>query len=205
VSTTEIEETARSGNRPSGPRAEAREQAILDAALELLMEVGYDRLSMDALAERAHAGKATIYRHWSGKAQVVAEAVRRLKHADLAPVVRTGSLRGDLLATMTGLCVAMTDIESAILVGVLSAMRTDPELADLVRSQINDTKIAQFEVIIAEAVRRGELPQGSSADLIGEVVPALFITRLVVLGQPVDEAFAVHVVDDVALPLLLNP
>ncbi len=185
MSTTEIEETARSGNRPSGPRAEAREQAILDAALELLMEVGYDRLSMDALAERAHAGKATIYRHWSGKAQVVAEAVRRLKHA--------------------GLCVAMTDIESAILVGVLSAMRTDPELADLVRSQINDTKIAQFEVIIAEAVRRGELPQGSSADLIGEVVPALFITRLVVLGQPVDEAFAVHVVDDVALPLLLNP
>ena len=70
-------ETTEQDHRPTGARAEAREQAILDAALELVMEVGYDRLSMDALAERAHAGKATIYRHWSGKAQVVAEAVRR--------------------------------------------------------------------------------------------------------------------------------
>ncbi len=69
------------GQRPTGPRAEAREQAILDAALELLMEVGYDRLSMDALAERAQAGKATIYRHWSGKAEIVAEAIRRLQGA----------------------------------------------------------------------------------------------------------------------------
>src|ERR1700692_4839290 len=85
VSTTEIEETTGKGDRPTGPRAEAREQAILDAALELLMEVGYDRLSMDALAERAHAGKATIYRHWSGKAQIVAEAVRRLK-CEASPV-----------------------------------------------------------------------------------------------------------------------
>ena len=79
MSAIETEETNGKADRPTGPRAEAREQAILDAALELLMEVGYDRLSMDALAERAHAGKATIYRHWSGKAQVVAEAVRRLK------------------------------------------------------------------------------------------------------------------------------
>ena len=62
---------------PRGPRAEAREQAILDAALELLKEVGYDRLSIDALAERAHAGKATIYRHWSGKAEIVVDAIRR--------------------------------------------------------------------------------------------------------------------------------
>ena len=78
-SAIEVDEGHGRAPRPTGPRAEAREQAILDAALELLMEVGYDRLSMDALAERARAGKATIYRHWSGKAQIVAEAVRRLK------------------------------------------------------------------------------------------------------------------------------
>ena len=60
--------------RRAGSRAAARRQVILDAAIALLMEVGYDRMSMDALAERAHAGKATIYRHWSGKAEVVATA-----------------------------------------------------------------------------------------------------------------------------------
>ena len=69
-STTGVDESTERAHRPTGPRAEAREQAILDAALELLMEVGYDRLSIDALAERARAGKATIYRHWSGKAPI---------------------------------------------------------------------------------------------------------------------------------------
>ena len=88
------EESSGKADKPTGPRAEAREQAILDAALELLMEVGYDRLSMDALAERAHAGKATIYRHWSGKAQVVAAAVRCMKGpAASQPFPSTGSLR----------------------------------------------------------------------------------------------------------------
>ncbi len=202
MGTVEIEEITTTSRRPSGPRAEAREQAILDAALELLMEVGYDRLSMDALAERAHAGKATIYRHWSGKAQVVAEALRRMKGDKIMPSPSTGSLRGDLLAAMTQLCDSLTDTESDILVGVLSAMRRDPELAELVHAQINDSKRAQFERIIDDAVRRGELPEGSTADLVEEVVPALFITRLVVLGQPIDDEYATHVVDNIVLPLL---
>ena len=87
-------------SRPSGARAAARRQAILDAALALLMEVGYDRLSMDALAERARAGKATIYRHWSGKAEVVVEAIRCRKCDDFPAPADTGSLRGDLLASL---------------------------------------------------------------------------------------------------------
>ena len=73
-----------SEGRPSGARAAARRQAILDAAIALLMEVGYDRMSMDALAERARASKATIYRHWAGKAEVVVEAVRCRKCDDFA-------------------------------------------------------------------------------------------------------------------------
>src|ERR1700733_8825998 len=101
--------------RPTGPRAEAREQAILDAALELLMEVGYDRLSIDALAERARAGKATIYRHWSGKAQIVAEAVRRLKADALTVAVDTGSLRGDLISEMVQVCSSMSTEDAAII------------------------------------------------------------------------------------------
>ena len=89
-------EIAESDNRPSGARAAARRQAILDAALALLMEVGYDRMSMDGLAERAHAGKATIYRHWTGKAEVVVEAIRCRKCDNFSAPPDTGSLRGDL-------------------------------------------------------------------------------------------------------------
>ncbi len=199
---TEVKNEVPAVKRPRGPRAEAREQAILDAALELLMEVGYDRLSMDALAERAKAGKATIYRHWSGKAQIVAEAVRRLKMPALAVPVDTGSLRGDLLGELQLMCDTMTTEDAAIVAGVMSAMRTDAELAHLVRSQVIETKRGKFKVIIERAVERGELPTGSTADVVEEVMPAMLINRLVIQGEPLDEAFALHMVDDIVLPLL---
>lgn len=191
--------------RPSGPRAEAREQAILDAALELLMEVGYDRLSIDALAERAKAGKATIYRHWSGKAQIVAEAVRRLKMSELAVPVDTGSLRGDLLGELTLMCTSMTTEDAAIVTGVLSAMRTDAELAELVRTQVIETKRGKFQAIVDRAVARGELSARTTADLVEEIMPAMLINRMVIQGEALDEAFAVHLVDDIVLPLLNRP
>ncbi len=199
---TQVTDELTPAKRPSGPRAEAREQAILDAALELLMEVGYDRLSMDALAERAKAGKATIYRHWSGKAQIVAEAVRRLKMPSLAVPVDTGSLRGDLLGELQLMCDTMTTEDAAIVAGVMSAMRTDAELAQLVRSQVIETKRGKFKAIIERAVGRGELPTDSTADVVEEVMPAMLINRLVIQGEPLDEAFAVHMVDDIVLPLL---
>jgi AcrR family transcriptional regulator len=199
------DETIGRADRPTGPRAEAREQAILEAALQLLMEVGYDRLSMDALAERARAGKATIYRHWSGKAQIVTEAVRRLKCAREAPLPSTGSLRGDLLAAMEQTSASISDEDAAIIAGVMSAMRTDPELAELVRSQVIDTKRGKFNDIIERAVRRGELPEGSSGALVEEVMPAMLINRLVIQAQSVDDDFSTHVVDDIVLPLLHRP
>jgi AcrR family transcriptional regulator len=203
VLTTIVEdETIGRADRPTGPRAEAREQAILEAALQLLMEVGYDRLSMDALAERAHAGKATIYRHWSGKAQIVAEAVRRLKCAKEAPMASTGSLRGDLVSAMEQISTSINAEDAAIIAGVMSAMRTDPELAELVRSQVIDTKRGKFDGIVERAVRRGELPEGSSAVLVEEVIPAMLINRLVIQAQSVDDDFIIHVVDDIVLPLL---
>jgi AcrR family transcriptional regulator len=205
MSTVDIE---KGRGRPSGPRAEAREQAILDAALELLMEVGYDRLSMDALAERAHAGKGTIYRHWSGKAQVVAAALRRMKADEWGRAVRafpsTGSLRGDLLAALDLIASSAGDADADIIGGVMSAMRADPELAELVRTQVLDSKKGSFTGIIERADRRGELPQGGSAELVEEVVSALITNRLVVRRQAIDEQFKVHVVDDVVLPLLLR-
>jgi AcrR family transcriptional regulator len=197
-----VEESTERAHRPTGPRAEAREQAILDAALELLMEVGYDRLSIDALAERARAGKATIYRHWTGKAQIVAEAVRRLKADALNVSIDTGTLRGDLISEMAQVCSSMSSEDAAIITGVMSAMRTDAELAGLIRSQVLDSKQGKFDGIIERAISRGELPAGSSAELVEEVIPAMVINQLVIQGLCLDDQFATHVVDDIVLPLL---
>jgi len=158
------------------------------------MEVGYDRLSMDALAERAHAGKATIYRRWTGKAQVVAEAIRRRKSEhEVDP--DTGSLREDLLVALDHTRVALT-LDQAVVSGVMSAMRSDPELARLMREQVIDGG-GKVDGIVDRAVARGELPPGSTADQINEVAPATVMMRLVFLGEPLDDAFTTHLVADI--------
>lgn len=190
------------GTRPSGPRAEAREQAILDAALSLVMEVGYDRLSMDALAERARAGKATIYRHWSGKAEVVVEAIRRRKCEALAPAADTGTLRGDLVAALVQMTCAMTDEDSALLVGVISAMHHDAELAELMRTQVIDSRRGILDELVARAVARHELPTNSDPTVVNEVLSALMFNRLVIADEPITDEYVIHVVDNVVLPLL---
>lgn len=190
------------GTRPTGRRAEARRQAILDAALELLKDVGYDRMSMDALAERAHAGKATIYRHWSGKAEIVVEAIRsRTCHA-FAAQPDTGSLRGDLLSSLLRISELFTEEDSDLLIGLVPAMQRDQELADLLRVQMSDTKQGVFDEIVGRAVARGESVSLSAAPLANEVSSAQFFFRVAMSGGPIDEEFIAHLVDDVLVPLL---
>lgn len=189
--------------RPPGrPRSEDREQAILDAALELVVEVGYEGLSMDALAERARASKATIYRHWSGKAEVVAAAVRCRATSMAEEPPDTGSLRGDLLALLTRSCETMSSSDGALVASVLWAMRSDPELAGLVRTQMVEGKREVIEAVVSRAKDRGECPAGTDPSVAGEVMPAMVLSRLLVTGEPLDAAFCTHLVDDVLLPLL---
>ena len=84
---------------------------------------------------------------------------------------------------MNQVCTTMDSEDAAIISGVLSAMRTDPELAHLIRTQVLDSKRGKFDGIIERAVRRGELPAGSTADLVEEVIPALVVNRLVIQGE----------------------
>lgn len=178
-----------------------RDAAIRDATLSLLLEVGYDRMSMDAVAARAHASKATIYRRWPGKPELVLDAVRS-RTPGMAVPSDTGSLRGDLVATYRA-AVHGTPAEDADLVaGVLRAMRCTPELGDCVRDQVLESKLDVSRTIVGRAVERGELPPGTDPLLLHEVASALWFHRVLVVGAPVDDAFIAHVVDDVLLPML---
>jgi AcrR family transcriptional regulator len=190
------------GHTPPTERAPSgRDVAICDATLALLVEVGYDRMSMDAVAARAHASKATIYRRWPGKQELVLEAVRSRGPGLVVPE-DTGSLRGDLVATYTNAVhgTAAEDVE--LIAGVLRAMRSAPELADCVRSQMVESKCAVSKVIVDRAIARGELAAGSDHLLLHEVAGALWFHRILVVGAPVDDAFIAHVVDDVLIPTL---
>jgi AcrR family transcriptional regulator len=178
-----------------------RDADICDATLALLLEVGYDRMSMDAVAARARASKATIYRRWPGKQELVLDAVRA-RGVGLTVAEDTGSLRGDLVATYRSAVHGSAADDADLIAGVLRAMRSAPELADCVRSQVIESKCDVSRVIVARAVARGELPAETDPLILHEVASALWFHRVLVVGGPVDDAFITHVVDDVLMPLL---
>ena len=183
-------------------RGEVREEAILRATLELLAEVGYDQLTIDGVAARAHCSKATIYRRWQGKAELVITAVRRHSPPPPRPAPGTGSLREDLLAALEAMRSSLAGQDTALLLGLMTAMRHDQELAAVVREQVIDNKREVFGAAVARAVARGELPAGADHTLLAEISSAMLLSRQLVTGEPLDAAFAQELVDDVLLPLL---
>ena len=187
--------------RPAGGRLGGdRELEILRATFELLGEVGYEGLRLDTVAARARTSKATLYRHWPGKAQLVADAVRACKEfPDEVP--DTGDLREDLLATLRHIAEHMTGEDGPLLAGLLTAMRADEELAREMRA-VAAGKPDLASKICARAIERGQLAAGSDTDLFEELCPALLFFRSIVLGEPLDEAYLAHIVDDILLPLL---
>jgi AcrR family transcriptional regulator len=114
----------------------AREEAILAAAIELVAEIGYDRMTTDAIAKRARASKVTVYRKWPGKAEVVAEALRRHSGRDAACIADTGSVRGDLLVAVEGMVATIVGGGGPSLIGLLEAVREDAVLRGLIRGMI---------------------------------------------------------------------
>jgi AcrR family transcriptional regulator len=186
----------------AGPRSmnEDREMEILRAAYELLADVGYEALRLDAVANRAKASKATIYRHWAGKAELVAAAVRSCSTVE-THIPDTGSLRGDLLASVGHLASSIAGYDGPVFAALIMAMRNDPEFANQMRAmQVSKRPI--IEAILGRAQARGELKPGCDAGLLEEIGPGLIFMHVFALGEPVDDAFVRHIVDDILLPLL---
>jgi AcrR family transcriptional regulator len=185
--------------RPSG-RGEAREQAIIDATLYLLAEIGYEAMTMDAVAAHARASKATIYRRWQGKPQLVGDALRRCGPGPQVEIPHTGSLRGDLVAMLRHLRDRFAEGDRALLAGVLHAMQRDPELAGIMRTQLAEKRAALLAEIKRRALLYGIDPVGIKQ--VAEVMPGSMMMRLLVTGDPVDDEFVTDMVDHVLIPLL---
>lgn len=183
-------------------RGAVREEAILLATLELLAEVGYDLLTMDGVAARARCSKATIYRRWPGKAELVMTAVRRHAAGPAVAACDTGSLRADLLAALEGMRSSLVGQDAALILELMIAMRRDPGLASAVRDQVLESKREVFSAVVARAVARGDLPAAADYALVAEITSAMLFSRLLVTSEPLDDAFMRHLVDAVLLPLL---
>jgi AcrR family transcriptional regulator len=171
----------------------------------LLGEVGYEGMTMDAVAARAHASKTTIYKRWHGKPELVRAAVDVYVAGRLPGPADTGSLRGDLMAVMRAMRGHLTEEFLAMMSGLMHAMRNDPELADVLRSHLASDH-ARALPIIRRAAGRGELPGGAGAelaDLAHEVIEA-HLFRQMAIGGSLDDEFARHVVDDLVMPVLTS-
>lgn len=194
-------------HKPDLPEARAprrgpeRREAICEAVFELLGEVGYDRMTMDAVATRARASKATIYRTWPDKPGLVAEAlVNRFGATPEAP--NTGSLRGDLMALMTLACKITNSADGEVITGVMTAAARNPALARTVHECTYASKHQVNETIIRQAAARGEVRPDTDTHVFHEVIYSMIMTRKMTGEQPLDEEFSRHVVDDILIPLL---
>ena len=180
------------------PRDSGRDLAILDATLSLLTEVGYEQLSMEAVAARSGVAKTTIYRRYRDKAALVAGAVEH--RAPASPPQPGGKdLREDLLSLVGWLARSIAEQEIGLLGALFAGMRNDARLAEEMRQILRRDETAMTDGVIRQAAE--QLAPGAAA-LFAEVAPAVIVHRIVVAGQPCDAAFLAHLVDDILLPLL---
>ncbi|MFD1662281.1 TetR/AcrR family transcriptional regulator [Streptomyces caeni] len=182
-----------------------REAELYEAVLDLLREVGYDALTMDAVAARTRSSKATLYRQWGGKAELVAKAIRHCKPGSIGDV-DTGSLRGDFRALATREDDCVMEQNSALMRGLAMAVHHNPDLLQAFRELLVEPEMKEFRRVLQRAVDRGEVRADNPAlDFVVHMLIGAFATRALIDDQPPTQAFLLSYIDAVVLPALGVP
>ncbi len=206
---TQCDQTARSV-RPSRTRAggrrldASRDAAIASAVVEVLGRTGYAGLTMDAVALAAGVGKATIYRRWSSKAELLL-SVMDVVGAPVLEVPDTGALREDLIAVLTEVMELLGGPSGRAIRSLLGAVVDDPVLQEGCRSLPLANWDQAWATVVGRAEDRGEVPTGAGRSVAAEVGPAVLALRWLVTGRPLDDAVVAELVDHAVLPLLRRP
>jgi AcrR family transcriptional regulator len=177
----------------------ARHAELLRAALDVLRETGYDRLTVDAVAARAHASKQTIYRRWPSKADLVVAAFANAVAQAPAPG-DAGGLRDDLLALLDSIVGELADLGDVI-AGLIGELRRNSQLAAAMRSGYIDGRRNAALDVFARARARGELTADADIELLWQVAPAMIFFRMLIAGEPVDRDVIHRLVDEIVMPL----
>jgi AcrR family transcriptional regulator len=174
---------------------------IRAAILRLLADVGYGALTMDAVASEAGVGKATIYRRWRTKQDLVVDTISDLNRAEAA-APDTGSIEGDLRSMMQQMVSMITGPTGAATLSLLSTIPHQPALANAFRNGPLAVWRDAFAQMWARAEQRGEVRPGLTGSTIAESTSALMVQRWLLTGEPVDEAYADEVLATVVMPLV---
>lgn len=188
--------------RPGRRRDHSRDPEILDAAIEVLAEEGYDGMTMEMVAARAKAGKATLYRRWPSKGELVVDAVACMKSRDLDVdnLPDTGTLRGDLVAMIKPRTLEEADRKMQVMAGLMSVLSRSPELVDAINSAIVAPRAEVNRRLLERAIARGEISAEVDIATIALVAPSMTAYRLLVTQRPVDREYLLSIIDGVVLP-----
>jgi len=171
--------------RPGRPRDEDRGRAIESAAIDLLVEYGFAGMTIEGVAARAGVGKATIYRRWATKADLVVDAfVSQFREHVVSP--DTGSLRADLLELYRALLNKFRR-EGLAAQAFAAERRRHPELAETFRTAFLNERRGAMRDVLNRGIARGELPADADVELLGDVGSALMWHRLTITGAPLED------------------
>ncbi len=178
-----------------------REAELYAAVLDLLREVGYDALTMDAVAARTRSSKATLYRQWGGKAELVVRAMRSQKPGVISDI-DTGSLQGDLHG-LIGQDDCVMEQNAALMRALAMAVQTNEDLRRAFKDLLVEPEVAEFQGIVRRAIERGEVRADNPAlDYMVHMLVGAFATRALIDDLPPTREFLISYIDAVVLPAL---
>jgi len=165
-----------------------------------LASSGYDRLTMDAVATAAKASKATLYRRWDTKADLVVDALARAKGSPQVASVDTGSLRGDLIAVACNHGGIGDERTLAVMSSIITALQHDKEFADAFHERFLAAKLEESRAIYRRAQQRGEIAPDVDLEILTPTLAAVILHRAFVLRLPVDDETILRIIDEIVLP-----
>lgn len=193
-------ESAPVASAPPAPRWTARESQLLAITLRLLQQHGYDRLTVEAVAAEAKASKATMYRRWPSKAELVLAAfIEGICAEAVAP--QTGSLRDDLLDIGTQVCRHASE-HASTMSAVFTEMTRNPALGAVLQDEFVHQRRVLMTEVLHQAVERGEIDAEVISDDVWDVLPGYLVFRFLIPGRPPTGETVRALVDEVLMPSL---
>jgi AcrR family transcriptional regulator len=175
--------------------------AIRNAVMHELAEVGYGRLSIEAVARRAGVGKTAVYRRWSNKLEMVLEIVSDVA-GRAVPLPDTGSFAGDLrLLTMIVSKALRHRIASQIIPDLMAEAARNPQIAETLQRALSTHQHAVGDKLVGQAIARGELPPEADPELAVDLILGPLYWRLAVARTPISDSYLIKLTSAVLAAL----
>lgn len=176
--------------RPGRPRSVKSHQAILQATLDLLAEVGFDSMTIDAIAARAGVGKTTIYRRYSSKEELVADAIESLREEIVIP--NTDSLWGDIDTLIESAAqITLSPLGRQTVAMIISTASSNSQFAQIYWTKYLQPRRQAFAIVLERAKIRGEIQANIDPDLVFDTMSGIMLYALVF--QPVAQSWKAYV------------